>query len=428
VQKVRGDGTIIIEGGWANGLSVGTELRSSAARVTVTALRGVTECEARLQSGALPQTGALLEVAAWAAPPVRPLRIWTPRSPHTLKDIAAMARSLSSEAAQHGVRWITDPIDMTPSHLLRWNGNEWELVGESTTEPLGQNAAAIAAVARLSPGSTLFVQFPAPGDLVDIAAEGVEQASSAEEADYVLAGRFTGRHLSYAWLRPSVKKSDRRKTGLPLRTAWIAERKNNSRLRDTAPTLHASLLTLRRIHGWQLLESPPSDRFPYRLAARRARDGMLVTGGGALIGGEKYELVLRAISQPLPAHIPKRYLYAFVVDSNGKSTLLFPPPSAGSVENRFQPNETELALGEPSAFAANPPYGVDTYFLLTTDDPLPNPSVLEWDGVRAPKGLTPLEQLLLQPTRALGAAVPARWSIIRTTFESLAPHGSKTAR
>jgi hypothetical protein len=429
VQKVRSDGTIIIEGGWANGISVGTELRASAARLTVTALRGVTECEARLQSGAIPQTGALLEVTAWAAPPVRPLRIWTPRSPHTMKDIAAMARSLSMEAAQHGVRWITDPIVMTPSHLLRWNGSEWELLTEGSTEHLGQNAAAIAAMARLSPGSTLFVQFPAPGALVDlIAAEGVEQASTAEDADYVLAGRYTGRHLSYAWLRPSVKKSDRRKTGLPLRTAWIAERKNNSRLRDTAPTLHAALLTLRRIHGWQLLESPPSDRFPYQLAARRARDGMLVTDGGAIIGGEKYELVLRVISQPLPAHIPKRYLYAFVIDSNGKSTLLFPPPSAGSVENHFQPAETEIALGEPSAFAASPPYGVDTYFLLSTEEPLPNPNILEWDGVRAPEALTPLEQLLLQPTRAIGVAVPTKWSIIKTTFESLAPHTAKTTR
>jgi hypothetical protein len=272
------------------------------------------------------------------------------------------------------------------------------------------------------------VQFPVPGALVDrIAAEGVDQASTAEDADYVLAGRFTGHHLSYAWLRPSVKKSDRRKTGLPLRTAWIAERKNNSRLRDTDPTLRAALLTLRRIHGWQLIESPPSDRFPYQLAARRARDGMLVTDGGAIIGGEKYELVLRVISQPLPPHIATRYIYAFVVDSNGKSTLLFPPPSAGSVENQFQPTDTEIALGEPSAFAASPPYGIDTYFLLTTEEPLPNPSVLEWDGVRAPEVLTPLEQLLLQPTRALGVTVPTKWSIIKTTFESLAPH-AKAAR
>jgi hypothetical protein len=420
VQKVRSDGTVVIEGGWANGLSVGTELRASTARLTVTTLRGVTECEARVQSGAAPSPGALLEVSAWAMPPVRPLRIWTPRSPHTWNDIAAAARSFSSEAAQHGVRWIADPVDVTPSQLLRWSGSDWELLTAGKIEHLGQNAATIAAVARLPRGSTLFVQFPAPAALVDrIAAEGVEQATTAEDADYVLAGRFTEGHLSYAWIRPSVNKSDRRNTGLPVRTAWIAEQKSN-----TASTLHAALLTLRKIHGWQLIESPPSDRFPYQLAARSVRDGVLVTDGDAIVARETYELVLRRIS---PARIPKRYIYAFVVDTNGKSTLLFPPPTAGSVENRFQPAESEIALGPSSAFRATPPYGVDTYFLLTTEDPLPNPSILEWNGVRAPKSLTPLERLLLQPTRTLGAAVPTKWSITKTTFESLPMHPKTSA-
>lgn len=429
VEKVQRDGTIVIQGGWANGLSVGTELRdrASGSRLTITALRGISECEARLQPpGAPPPAGALLEMIAWAAPPVKPLRIWAPRSPRSMREIATIARSLADEAKQQNVRWITDPIDVTPAHLLRWNGSEWELLNPGGgVERLGQNASAIAAVDRLSPGSTLFVQFPAPATLVDgMDIEGVEKASGPDDADYVLAGRFTRGHLSYAWLRPSVKKSDRRKTGLPLRTAWIGERRNNSRLRETAPLLHEGLTRLRRIHGWQLIESPPADRFPYQLAARRARDERLITDGESIIGDERYELVLRAITASLPAQIPKRYVYAFVIDSSGKSTLLFPPPSSGSVGNHFEPsrNDTEIPLGAESAFATGPPYGVDTYFLLSIDEPLPNPSILEWDGVRVPGELTPLEQLLLQPTRALGAAVSSKWSLSKTTFESLAPH------
>jgi len=429
-EKVQRDGTIVIHGGWANGLSVGTELRdrASGSVLKISALRGITECEALLQTGAAPQAGALLEMIAWAPPPVRPLRIWAPRSPRSMREIATMARLLADE--QHNVRWITDPIDVTPAHLLRWNGSEWELLSGDVVEPIGQNGAAIAAVDRLSPGSTLFVQFPAPDALIDaMDIKDSERAAAPESADYVLAGRFTRSHLSYAWLRPSVKKSDRRKTGLPLRTAWIAERKNNNRLRETEPSLREALLRLRKIHAWQLLESPPADGFRYQLAARRARDGRLVTDGESIIGDEKYELVLR-VNAPPPAHIPKRYIYAFVIDSSGKSTLLFPPPSSGSVENRFEPKptDTEIPLGEDSWFAAGPPYGVDTYFLLATADPLPNPSILEWDGVRAPEALTPLEQLLVHDSRAIGVAVPTKWSIAKTTFESLAPHTTKAAQ
>jgi len=427
VEKVPRDGTIVIQGGWANGLSAGTELRdrASGSRLTVTALRGINECEARLQSGAAPQPGALLEMTAWAAPPVRPLSIWTPRSPRTRKEIAAMAKSLFDEAKQHGVRLVPDPIDTTPANLLRWNGNAWELVSGDGVETVGQNAAAIAAVSRLSPGSTLFVQFPAPADLIDaVAVDGVVKAAGPEDADYILAGRFTRSHLAYAWLRPSVKKSERRKTGLPLRTAWVAERRNS----ETAPLLRDLLIRLRKIHAWQLLESPPADRFAYQIAARRARDGRLVTDGEAIIGDERYELVLRARPSALPA--PKRYVYAFVIDSSGKSTLLFPSPNSGSVGNHIEPNpsDAEIPLGDESAFAAGPPYGIDTYFLLSTDEPLPNPSILEWEGVRAAESLTPLEQLLLQPTRAIGVAVPAKWSITKTTFESLAPHTTKAAQ
>jgi hypothetical protein len=298
-------------------------------------------------------------------------------------------------------------------------------------EHVGQDAAAIAAVDKLSAGSTLFVQFPAPAALVDaIGAEGVEQASRPQDADYVLVGRFSSRHLSFAWLRPSVKKSDRRKTGLPLQTAWIAERRNDNRLRDSAPSLRAALLHLRKIQAWHFMESPPGERFPYHLEVRRARDDELAKDF-SVIAGEKYELVLRVTSLPFPAHIPPRYVYAFVIDSYGKSTLLFPP--SGSVENRFPPSPppTEIPLGDDGAFEATAPYGVDTYFLLSTEEPLPDPSILEWDGVRAAQNQTPLEKLLaltISGTRSISITTPTRWSITKTTYESLSPHTTKVAK
>jgi len=435
IERIQSDGTIIIQGGWASGLTVGSELRDPATntRLTITALRGITECEARtLPPGATPRPGALFEVAAWAPPPIHPLRVWAPQMTRTIKDIASIAHSLQEEASLHKVRWVADPIETTPAHLLRWSGKEWELVNDgSEVERVGQDSAAIAAVAKLAPGSTLFVQLPAPAALVEaIASEGVEQAAGPEGADYVLAGRFSGRHLSFAWLRPAVKKSDRRKTGMPLQTAWIAEHGNDNRLRHIAPLLHDAILGLRKIHAWHLLESPPGERFPYQLAVRRARDGELAKAD-SIIGGEKYELVLRVTSLPLPARVPQRYVYAFVIDGSGKSTLLFPPN--GSVENRFpaSPSPTEIALGDEGAFIATVPYGVDTYFLLSTDEPLPNPWILEWDGVRTAEARTPLEQLLLDTTshtRSGLLATPSRWCITKTQYESLPSHTPKVAK
>jgi hypothetical protein len=74
-----------------------------------------------------------------------------------------------------------------------------------------------------------------------------------------------------------------------------------------------------------------------------------------------------------------------------------------------------------------PPYGVDTYYLLTTDEPLPDPGILEWNGVRTrgPQALSPLEQLFAltgAATRGIGLVTPTTWSIERFVCESVPPH------
>jgi hypothetical protein len=155
------------------------------------------------------------------------------------------------------------------------------------------------------------------------------------------------------------------------------------------------------IHAWQLLESPPEMRAPYCLALRRASDGELVQEN-VVLGEETYRLVLRAATA-LAANIPPRYYYVLAIDSLGRSSLAF--PRGGSVENRFPiGNATpEISLGDAGSIEIQRPYGIDTFFLLTTDEPLPNPWILEKDGIRAP------------------AVTPGTWSIEKFVYQSVAP-------
>ncbi len=434
VEKLRNDGSVALQGGWANGLSIGSELQimsegRATARLTITALRGLGQSDARMQaaSRALPQDlkpGALLEVVGWAAPPARPLRVWMPRATMNVNQLTKVARSLAVEAARRNVRWIHDPIANTPAFLLRRTNSDWELLGHGgRVEHFATDAAAIAAVARIPAGSSLFVQFAAPSALLDTISigpgtdrEDIESVERAQDADYILAGRYHANRIAYAWLRPSVQSSDRRKTGLPLRSRWFEDDDRGLNLRD-------ALLRLRRIQAWHFLDSPPDARAAYRLGIRRTRDGELVKDA-VVIGDEQYELVLRAAATPL-ARAPQRYMYVFTIDSFGKSVLLF--PASGSVENRFpltMPPPPEIRLGNAGSFEIAPPFGVDTYFLLTTDEPLPNPWVLEWDGIRtrAATTMTPLEQLLAltgSATRSSPMLTPSNWSLEKVVFESV---------
>ncbi|HVR39246.1 MAG TPA: hypothetical protein VMU84_09135, partial [Thermoanaerobaculia bacterium] len=130
---------------------------------------------------------------------------------------------------------------------------------------------------------------------------------------------------------------------------------------------------------------------------------------------------------PSPRPTPSRHVYVFSIDSNGRSYLIF--PHEGSVENIFPlPNTSPalIPLGRPGSFRVMRPYGVDTFYLLTTDEALPNPSILEWEPVRgdAPQVETPLEQLLLLTNsgeRSRSITTPATWSLEKIAFESVYP-------
>lgn len=424
IEKVRSDGTVLLHGGWAHGLAVGSELRlfsdaRTTVRLTIAALKGLGKSEARMSSTGqdLPQSvhsGALLEVVGWAAPPAQPLRVWAPRVAGTVESITALARSMAAAAGKRGLRWVCDPIEVQATYLLRRAPAQWELLSPAGVERVGNDDAALTAIARIPSGASLFVQFPAPAGTVDGLAigpgtdrEGIEPTGHPEEADYMLVGRYDEQRLAYAWLRPSTRSSDCRRAGLPLRGDWTA-----AEPRGQLSALRDELLRLRKIQAWHLLDSPYDARFPYRLQLRRTRDGKLVKD--SVTGDEKYGLLLRAASPAPPARVPPRYVYVFSIDSYGKSSLLY--PLSGSVENYFPlPSAappTEIPLGPPASIVVTPPYGIDTYFLLATDERLSNERVLEWDSVR---------------TRSNRIITPSTWSLERLMVESVPPRATKKA-
>lgn len=414
VEAVQPDGTVIVEGGWANGLSVGCQLRSpnDSRRLTVTRLLDLSRSEARMLDRApIPpamKSGALLEVVGWAAPPTRPMRVWAPQANH---DIAAFMRTLEEAARPLALRWISDPVQTTPTHVLRPAKDAWELVTADGITRLSEPEVP-QAIARIPHGSSLFVQLPIPPAMLTTIAigDGVQVVDNALQADYILVGRSTN---EFAWVRPLVSSDD--DSALPARTAWT---RGAMQLRD-------AMLKLRLVFGWQQLESPPNTDAPYRLVVERTSNGERVRGTAT--GNQTYRIALER--DPRRTDVGRRHYYAFVLDSHGRSYLVFPSEAGGSVENRFPIGDAEakIDLAQRGEFNVQPPYGVDTYFLLSTEEPLPNPTVLAWDGVRAliaKKPLSPLEQLILRtidPTRGNQPIITARWSIERVTIESVAP-------
>lgn len=437
VENVHRDGTVVLQGGLANGLTVGSQLRAlppgPAVRIEVTAVHDFSRSEGRLVPGPeraslTPlQPGALTEVVRWTALPGAPLRVWMA----TARDVSAsvtLARDLAREAPRQGVRWSDDPTQQAPTHVLRWRGRTWELLTGQRVDALGTADATsvLERIKKTGGDPTLFVQLPAPAALADALqlgartdAAGVVTTERPEEADYVLAGRLAAKGPEYAWLRPGAAAADRERSSLPVRTRWHP---------PADPTgLRESVLRLRKIHAWLHLETPPGAGSPYQLVLRPKAGGAFVTNG-ILTGQEDYSLFLQARQTPPPAQIEPRYFYVFVIDSFGNSILLF--PRSGPVGNRFPVSPgapTEVALAPAGTFRVTPPYGVDTYFLLSSAEQIPNPWVLEWEGVRprGPLGGTPLEELLSVTGGTTRSAAPlltpALWSVERKVLTSVPP-------
>jgi hypothetical protein len=438
VEDVESDGTIVVQGGWANGIAAGSDLEGGGQHLEVTALDGITKCRARVlrnrasTSTAALHAGSLLQVVGWVAPRERPMRVFIPRTSASTATLADSARQMAQEAARRKLKWIDDPTAVMPDFVVRKRESLWELVSPDGRSRVISTAPADLLI-NIPAGESVYAQLPATEALArDLGiqpesekAEGVVLAGKPQEADYVLTGRYAAGQLEYAWVRAVGTKRENRGRELPERSDWKP---------PAAIVLRDLMLRLRRAHGWLSLDSPPGMAWAYTLAVCRTRDGALFTKG-ILTGGEQYSFVMHARRKTAPP-ASRRWVYIFSIDSFGRGVLLY-PAITGSVENRFplpdaaSPPGGDIPLGAPSNFHTAEPYGTDSYFMLTTVQSLPNPpAVFKFDGARTTtiRGETALEQLLLQVGESTRAAVPIptppEWSIERLVFESV-PRSSR---
>lgn len=477
-EKVESDGTIVLQAGWGAGLSPGSELRrlesdsgQPALRIRVLDSPQMASCKAEVVSGssASISSGDLFELERWAAPRRAGLKVWIPQASLDSSTLLQLAKQIRQCVTELGLAWIDDPVDGA-GLVLGWEDG-W------VVRDAAGNAAQFGPILSLGElrrhlsealqgddkPSGLFVHLPTPlGLAFPLDPSGrwsMVETSAREQADYFLCGRMHDDGLEYAWVRPDATLKDAA-CALPARTdwhpwpnrstqpsgpvlrdggrsAWREDRSSTLRdgslislpatLGQLAHQLLDSAMRIAKIRSWLTLEAPQQSRFPYRLALRETATGQLLEKG-KLRQGAELGLVLR--SQGLNGRIQAHFVYVFTIDSFGKATLLYPRADAGSVENRLpirraeQGYPDEIPLGAQPLFKSGPPYGIDTYILITTQEAIPNPMVVESEGVRTRgqtfHGLqdllscwgTPLRGSHLMTTRA-------NWSIQRLIFESV---------
>ncbi len=380
VLRVSPEGTVEIQGGWASGFAEGCELRrveggdAPPVRLRIDRLQGLSRCEARVIDGDLASVtpGDLFALDRWPPSSSRALKLWPADRP----------LDLPAEASAGGP-WRSAPV---PAALVR---------------------------ALTAPGAGI------AGPWV--------WTPEAKNADYWLVGREGANGLDFAWLAVAPIQGGASDSPYPSRTDWISGREIETAARELGELAGK----LARRYAWLNLEAPPQADFPYSLALKDTQTGELRRGGD-LPGGHRHRLVLRAEPGTLAAGVAPRYVYVFVLDSDGASTLVYPPSGTGNVENRLPveagrpPAEIELGVQYGLEVEVAEPYGTDVYMIITSADPLPNPDALDERGVRTRSAASASGDgwpSLWGGTRgpATAATAPLDWSIERLTFRSRPP-------
>lgn len=448
VVAVHDDGTVELDSGRIAGIGPGSTfvsfgLAEPSKRVAlkVTDLDGLARAKASVvtPADAKVAVGQVFELDTWAPAPTDPLHFWM--WPSTISE-ANLAKAIEQIRAA-GISIVDDPAEEPWTHVLLWNSADWILQRAGTTEPveLGWTLTASALKKAVPAGAKVWVDLPPSQELggklnLHTQDSMVQGVANAAQADYVLTGTLTSQGPAWAWYRkaefekgPPDPQAPRHSPGCstsssyPVRTDWVSIA-NSTGVPDAAGKLNDYAERLAKLAGWLRLPSSPgaSDDDYYHLGILRASDQTLVGDHQPAQQGDRLKLVLTSSSRVLD----KRWVYVLDIDCHGDGNLLYP---LNYSENRF-PNDAsdqrQIVLPGAPTLKVGSPFGLDTLLLISTSEPLSDPSILNFKGV-ATRGVSqarsPLERLLSNAssgTRGLDLGeVPTDWAVSLRRLQSV---------
>ncbi len=459
--------SLTLLGGTAVGIYPGTELKrlspGGASLVVQVKESFLASSEATvLHQGPGPvivRKGDFFEVDKWVAPAATMLNIYVPpAAPATaVSQMAAVAATLVADSSIH---WIEDETVERATHELHWNGKSWILEEQPPEKTAGTRAVIKPPVdlgpapsaadirKRLPEGAKFLLLLPPTAELTAALPFGKETkrivvTKSAADALYSLDGRAAKEGVEYAWVQPYAQPSSKpsrtvanqNPMPMPARSQWIDLESSPGAAADAAKAIADKAFRIGRLREWQTLESSKNSDFPYHLFIQEVSSKQFMQSG-KVFEGKEYKLYLKAdpkTLQSLGTKLAPRYIYVFSVDQFGRGTLLCPVLGRGNQGNFFPVPSADpqdpipLSGDKDHDFGVGPPWGTDTYILLTSATKILNTDIFEFDGVR-PKDATrgpvdPLADLLAgvgDLTRGDPiTSIPRTWSIEKVYLESV---------
>lgn len=434
VIKYFSKDSIQLQGGLALGINVGAELihvtGHDTVRLKIKSLQGVNRCIATMIKGTSVSAGEIFLIDKFAVASMPSLVVYIPQSDYSAQQLISFNEQIRN-AVGCNIKIIEDPTTADADATIFYNGSSWFIGTKTDLKNLGNTPDVKTQLQKLSDIKTLYISFPPTKNLFDSLSlfykknNAVALTTTASEAQYILSGRFINGKLQYAFVLPQLSTQTNNFNPLPLRTDFITAGIKGS-VKNTVDTLGNYSLKLMKIHSWLYLPSPPDDGdWPFYLEVKKYHSDISFTSG-TVNGNDTILLYLKADAEELSNWDHSlRYVYVFDIDSKGKMTLIFPRNS--SVENRFPTTiegKTSMESRLGPKLIINNESSTDNYFLLASDEPIPNPDVLNQDGVKT-RGFawddSPFATVVDtgSNTRSPGFVTPSNWCLQKITLQTI---------
>ncbi len=434
--------TISLQGGTALGLAANCVLVNAdkSIELTITEVNSMTKSTAKVTKGDYKniKPGDLYNVTQWVVAE-NALTVYIPNSSLSYAQVKAAGEEFYKFKADAKIQWVTDPTKVSATHTIYFNDGLW-YVGTPDNKTHAIGASPKMSEARkyiIGNNIRLYVSLPPyAGMKAEIEKyykdnTSVKIVASPADANYYLAGRVYENQVQYAFIMPGITTSDSAYLStMPIRTDFLQMNGTNDAL--YLDTLTDYSFRLAKIKIWLALTGPADgvSNFPFYLALKNSKTNQIVTAGN-IVEGETYGLVL-AVDKTNKANWDgsKRYVYVFSIDAEGNTKLFY---GGKGVENKMprldDKNEVPdyIPLGRQPLFRVTGPYGVDTYVIITTDEPITNPELLESSGVRTRDGSeargqkkwTDMFKNAGSGARGAGDIAPTNWSVVRVSVRSV---------
>jgi hypothetical protein len=452
-----GDEGVVLDVGKIADVGIGTEfVEGSAGKQTVLRVKdfqGIDRSIAEQVSGPKAKAKDIVTRTTWVPAPRPEFRFYAGPAGLAFADV----QSALSIVRGSGINLVADPSVDPWTHIVFWNGANWVLQAHGSANAaaevqrppvvvLGPTLTVATLKKNVPSAAVVWFDAPLPKEFGAMPALR-DKASSAtltedrEKASYVAVSAPSEEGLRYAWYERGdfdndVQTSQGFSTGCsptsayPLRTDWVAvgdaAKTTEVGQSDPVAQLTTAAQRLAKLNSWLTLQTAATDADPfgYTLALQRVADKKLANDGDSTHKDERYSLVLNG-SKDFAGRA--RWVYVLAIDCQGTGQLLWPQEGPGGKFPTDSGRMDQIPLPGVT-FHIAPPFGTDTYILLTTSSQLPNPEALNFDGVvrgGSRSVMSPLDELLQAASGASrGTAIPTPtdWGI-----QMLQTHSSQAA-